>query len=281
VSELAFQFQLLGAAHVQGMRAEVRLFSRCPPERHIWTAPCDILTFRFAPRNTCWERSALKPTEFVPSGPLTFRPHSSSWETKSNGAPVLHVMAAFDASLALTAQYQEGPCNLEDLSMIEMMRLLHDEIRTPGFASTAMIESISEILRIKLSRLGKTTDESSARASGLGRIDLDLIHDYIESQSGRSPSVEELAKLFDMSRRSLLRRFKSATSMTVANYITQVQVAKAKRLLATSDTLIKQVAHDTGFRSPSSFALAFERSVGMTPSAFRQVARGKSRFHNT
>jgi AraC-like DNA-binding protein len=216
--------------------------------------------------------------EFVRSGPLTFRPRSSSWETKSNGAPVLHVMAAFDASLLPAAQYEEGPCNIEDLSMIEMMRLLHDEIRTPGFASTAMIESISEILRIKLSRRGNTPDGSSARAASLGKFDLELIHDYIESQSGRSPSVEELAKLFDVSRRSLLRRFKSATSMTVANYITQVQVAKAKRLLATSDTLIKQVAHETGFRSPSSFALAFERSVGMTPTAFRGVARGGSRF---
>jgi AraC family transcriptional regulator len=210
----------------------------------------------------------------MPSGPLTFRPCGSSWETKSNGAPVLHVMAVFDASLSLTAQYEAGPCNIEDLSMIEMMRLLHDEIRTPGFANTAMIESIGEIMRIKLSRLGKTPDDSPGRAAGLGRIDLELIHDYIESQSGRSPSVEELAKLFDMSRRSLLRRFKSTTSMTVANYITQVQVAKAKRLLCTSDTLIKRIAHETGFKSPSSFALAFERSVGMTPTAFRQVARG-------
>jgi AraC-like DNA-binding protein len=213
--------------------------------------------------------------EFVRSGPLTFRPRSSSWETKSNGAPVLHVMAAFDGSVSPAAQYADGPCSVEDLSMIEMMRLLHDEIRTPGFANTAMIESIGEILRIKLSRLGDSSmEDSRSPAASLGKIDLELVHEYIESQSGRSPSVEELAKLFDMSRRSLLRRFKNATSLTVANYITQVQVAKAKRLLTTSDALIKQIAHETGFKSPSSFALAFERSVGMTPTAFRQAARG-------
>ena len=272
--EPPFQFQLLGAAQVAGMRAEVRLFSRFPPDRHVWTAPYDILTFRFAPRNTCWIRSISKPTEFMPSGPLTFRPRSSSWESKSNGAPVLGVVAAFEEPLSSAPQYEGGPCSIEDLSMIEMMRLLHDEIRTPGFASTAMIESISEVLRIKLSRLGKSSSDSGVRGASLGKVDLDLVHEYIESQSGRSPSVEELAKLFDMSRRNLLRRFKNATSMTVANYITQVQVAKAKRLLATSDTLIKQVAHETGFKSPSSFALAFERSVGMTPTEFRQVARG-------
>jgi AraC-like DNA-binding protein len=279
VLKLPFEFQLLGSVKTAGMRAEVRLFSRSPAARHIWTAPWDILTFRFAPRNTCWSRPISKPMEFLPSGPLTFRPRASSWETKSNGAPVLHIMAAFDATPSPTAQYAEGPCNIEDLSMIEMMRLLHDEIRSPGFASTAMVESISELLRIKLCRLGKKPEaESSPRGSGLGRNDIALIHDYIEAQSGRSPSVTELAKLFDMSRRSLLRRFKNATAMTVTNYITQVQVAKAKRLLATSDALVKQVAHETGFRSPSNFTLAFERNVGMTPTAFRGVARGDSGF---
>jgi AraC family L-rhamnose operon transcriptional activator RhaR len=65
--------------------------------------------------------------------------------------------------------------------------------------------------------------------------------------------------------------------MTVTNYIAQVQVAKAKRLLATSDTLIKQIAHETGFQNPSNFTIAFERNVGMTPTAFRTVARGASR----
>ena len=165
--------------------------------------------------------------------------------------------------------------------MIEMMRLLHDEIRSPGFASAAMVESISELLRIKLHRLGDKPAEDGAARGGLGKNDLALIHDYIEAQSGRSPSVTELAALFDMSRRSLLRRFKNATAMTVTNYITQVQVAKAKRLLATSDALIKQVAHETGFRSPSNFTLAFERSVGMTPTAFRNVARGDAGFRST
>jgi AraC-like DNA-binding protein len=65
--------------------------------------------------------------------------------------------------------------------------------------------------------------------------------------------------------------------MTVVNYITQVQLAKAKRLLATTDRLIKQIALESGFKSPSNFALAFERNVGLTPTKFRHAARGLSR----
>ena len=161
--------------------------------------------------------------------------------------------------------------------MTEMMRMLHDEIRTPSFASAAMVESIGELLRIKLARLTKTHSDAKVESAGLGKSDIALIRDYVEAQNGRSPSVTELAKLFNMSRRSLLRRFRSATAMTVAGYITHVQLTKAKRLLATSNKLIKQIAHETGFKSPSNFAVAFERNVGLTPKAFRSVALGASR----
>jgi AraC family transcriptional regulator len=158
--------------------------------------------------------------------------------------------------------------------MIQMMQLLHDEIRTPGFASTAMVESISEVLRIKLARLMRLPDGLAAESGPLGKLDIALIHDYIEAQNGRSPSVTELAELFSMSRRSLLRCFRSSTSMTVVNYITHVQLTKAKRLLATTDRLIKQIALESGFKSPSHFAVAFERNVGLTPTRFRRAARG-------
>jgi AraC family transcriptional regulator len=161
--------------------------------------------------------------------------------------------------------------------MIQLMQLLHDEICTPGFASTAMVESISEVLRIKLARLMRLPDGLAAESPPLGKLDIALVHDYIEAQNGRSPSVTELAKLFNMSRRSLLRCFRSSTSMTVVSYITQVQLTKAKRLLATTDRLIKQIALESGFKSPSHFALAFERNVGLTPTKFRHAAQGSSR----
>jgi AraC family transcriptional regulator len=159
-----------------------------------------------------------------------------------------------------------------------MMQLLHDEIRTPGFASAAMVESISEVLRVKLGRLMRLPAGAADESPPLGKLDIALIHDYIDAQKGRSPSVTELAKLFNMSRRSLLRCFRSSTSMTVVNYITQVQLAKAKRLLATTDRLIKQIALESGFKSPSHFALAFERNVGVTPTRFRLAASGTSRM---
>jgi len=259
------------------MRAEVRLFRRTPANQRTWTAPSNVLTFRFSPGNTVWTRAISQQAGFIPDGPLTFRPRSASWESKTNGLPFRCIIAHFDAPLSSGEECVGSACSIADLSMIQMMQLLHDEIRAPGFASAAMVESITEVLRIKLSRLSEPSSAPAAASPPLGRLDIALIHDYIEAQRGRSPSVTELAKLFNMSRRSLLRRFRSATAMTVVNYITQIQLTKAKRLLATTDRLVKQIALDSGFRSPSNFALAFERHVGLTPTEFRHAARGGAR----
>jgi len=270
-------YEVLGGVRAPGMRAEVRLFRRTPANQRTWTSPSNVLTFRFSPGNTVWTRANSQPSGFIPDGPLTFRPRSASWESKTNGFPFRCVIAHFDPPLSSAEDCAGNACSITDLSMIQMMQMLHDEIRTPGFASTAMVESISEVLRIKLSRMSRPSSESAAASPSLGKLDIALIHDYIEAQSGRSPSVTELAELFNMSRRSLLRRFRNATAMTVVNYITQIQLTKAKRLLATTDRLVKQVALESGFKSPSNFALAFERHVGLTPTEFRHAARGTSR----
>jgi AraC-like DNA-binding protein len=276
-SERPGPYEVLGAVQAPGMRADVRLFRRTPASLRTWTAPSNVLTFRYSPGNTVWTRAISQPTRFIPDGPLTFRPRAASWESKTNGLPFRCVIAFFDAPLLCEEDFVVNACSIEDLSMIQMMQLLHDEIRMPGFASTAMVESISEMLRIKLARLTRLPEDAAAEAPRLGKLDIALIHDYIQAQNGRSPSVTELATLFNMSRRNLLRCFKRSTSMTVVDYITQVQLTKAKRLLATTDRLIKQIALESGFTTSSHFAATFERNVGLTPTKFRHAARGTSR----
>jgi AraC-like DNA-binding protein len=270
-------YETLGEVQVPGMRADVRRFPRTRASQDTWTSPSNVLTFRFSPGNTVWTRSTSHQRGFIPDGPLTFRPLAANWECKSNGLPFRCVVAHFDYLSSCSEEFVANACSIEDFSIIQIMQLLHDEICAPGFASTAMVESIGEVLRIKLSRLLRLPDDPAAESPPLGRLDIGLIHDYIEAQNGRSPSVTELAKLFNMTRRNLLRCFRSSASITVVNYITQVKLTKAKRLLSTTDRLIKQIALESGFKNPSHFAVAFERNVGLTPTEFRHAARGTSR----
>jgi AraC family transcriptional regulator len=268
-------FDLLGAVEVPGMRAEVRQFASLPTYERTWEAPAHILSYRMTPAAALWTRRVSRqPASYAPLGPLAYRPRSAVWECKSNGCATRTVMSIFDDEILAAARWGNAePVSIEELSMMELMRLLHDEIRSPGFASTTMVESIAELLRVKLVRLAQARDEAEPEA-GLERSWVGLIRDYVAAQKGRSPSVAELAALCQVSRRSLLRRFKAATGRTVAEYVAEMQLDRARALLAGSGMELKQIAWEAGFSSQSNFSVAFKRATGMTPSAFRGLARG-------
>jgi AraC family transcriptional regulator len=49
------------------------------------------------------------------------------------------------------------------------------------------------------------------------------------------------------------------------------RIERAKALLADPDRSVSAIALDCGFSLPSSFATAFRKTTGMTPSAFRRA----------
>jgi AraC family transcriptional regulator len=276
-SNLLGPFDLLASVDVAGMRTDVRRYSGIACADRVWTAPNDVLSFQYNSGVKIWGRQVSENlSPYVAEGPLTFRPRFASWQSKTNGSPQVIVKATFETPLTEIAGFYAEFGRIEDYSMMEMMRLLHDELLNPGFASIAMIESISELLKIQIFRLAGRSNGSD-KASRLSQLELDRIHEYIADRRGIPPSVEELARQLNMSRRSLLRRFKSTKSITVARYIAGEQIARAKRLLATSDLILKQVAYETGFKNPSNFTTAFRRATGLTPTAFRSQARGGRR----
>lgn len=63
--------------------------------------------------------------------------------------------------------------------------------------------------------------------------------------------------------------FKKKTGQTFLDYLTQVRVQEAKRLLALTDLKVYEVSSRVGYRDTKHFSQLFERLVGCTPSKFR------------
>ena len=78
-----------------------------------------------------------------------------------------------------------------------------------------------------------------------------------------------------LERRTLLRRFASATGMTPIEYCRGVRVARARELLEGGDTSQKQIAQSLGYKDVASFARVFRKAVGSAPGAYRKTAGGK------
>ena len=72
------------------------------------------------------------------------------------------------------------------------------------------------------------------------------------------------------------RIFKQKTTLSVQAYITQVRMAEAKRLLTTTDLMIKEISYRCGYRSVQYFCRAFTAFHGRRPLSLRESARPHS-----
>jgi AraC family transcriptional regulator, transcriptional activator FtrA len=84
-----------------------------------------------------------------------------------------------------------------------------------------------------------------------------------------------LARHEHISERSLVRKFRQATGMSVFDWIARERVDRAKMLLETTDFAIGDIAAMAGFGSPESFRRNFEKSVGTTAGSYRRTFRGE------
>jgi transcriptional regulator GlxA family with amidase domain len=86
-------------------------------------------------------------------------------------------------------------------------------------------------------------------------------------------SVEELAERMSMSVRNFERVFTREVGITPSQYVLQMRVEAARRLLERTDGGLKQVASTTGFGSVDVMRRAFVRLLGITPRRYRDLSK--------
>lgn len=85
--------------------------------------------------------------------------------------------------------------------------------------------------------------------------------------------LSALAAAFDVSTRTLLRRFAAETHQSPLDYLQASRVSRARHLLESSDRTIAAIASAVGYRNPGTFAALFTRQTGQRPSEYRGAFR--------
>ncbi|GMU84021.1 MAG: hypothetical protein AMXMBFR47_38910 [Planctomycetota bacterium] len=71
----------------------------------------------------------------------------------------------------------------------------------------------------------------------------------------------------------LARAHREKFGCTIGEYLREIRIARAKRLLSATDETIAQIASSLGFADQAHLTRLFRRSTGMTPAAYRRRAR--------
>ena len=99
--------------------------------------------------------------------------------------------------------------------------------------------------------------------------DVKKAQNFIENNFRERITIDKLSAKFALSRRSLERRFKKATSNTVIEYIQRVKIEAAKKSFETSRKNISEVMFDVGYSDIKAFRGIFKKITGMTPFDYR------------
>ncbi|WP_462380894.1 GlxA family transcriptional regulator [Pseudomonas sp. Marseille-QA0892] len=83
-------------------------------------------------------------------------------------------------------------------------------------------------------------------------------------------SLDVLASMAKMSRRTFTRRFKESTGTTVSKWVSAERVARAQALLETTEVSIECIAGEVGFRSSVSLRQHFGAQLGTSPADYRK-----------
>lgn len=93
--------------------------------------------------------------------------------------------------------------------------------------------------------------------------------EFIEQNFQEKLSVEQLAEMFAIGRRSLERRFKKATNNTVVEYIQRVKIEAAKKSFESSGKNVNEVMYDVGYNDTKAFRTTFKKIAGLSPLEYR------------
>ena len=101
------------------------------------------------------------------------------------------------------------------------------------------------------------------------------IQGWLQDNYFHAVQFAEVADLFDLSVRSLNRRFKAATGTTPLTYLQNLRMSTARELLQTSNLNVSEIAYKVGYQDLGHFSALFKQSFAATPMDYRATVRAK------
>ena len=135
--------------------------------------------------------------------------------------------------------------------------------------SALALESISNELLIAASR------QYHKKAERRPPQWLENIKEFLQENFPAPPGLNELAKAAGVHPTHLARVFREFENCTAGDYVRQIRIENARRMIISTNKPLVEIALDTGFADQTHFTRSFRRITGMTPTEFRKVFKSR------
>ena len=147
-----------------------------------------------------------------------------------------------------------------------ILRYIYDELFNQEIGySTRVNQLIDELLIIITRHLSKQNN----RARDFPKVFMQL-EQALRQNLSHQWTVEEMSAIAGMGSTLFNEKVKSFTGFTPLNYLINIRISEAIKMLKKEDISITDIALDTGFYSSQHFSTTFKKLTGYTPSEFRK-----------
>ena len=128
-------------------------------------------------------------------------------------------------------------------------------------------------LKSVLSRIREEFDrdnpDSQVQDAGYYAQIVQTVRNYLDNEY-RLANLDEAARLVSLSPNYLSKLFRNETGKKFSDYLMEVKINQAKKLLRNVDMKIYEVAYHVGYDNPKNFTRAFKQYTGLSPWEFRE-----------
>ncbi|MCS3530411.1 helix-turn-helix transcriptional regulator [Chryseobacterium sp. JUb7] len=96
-----------------------------------------------------------------------------------------------------------------------------------------------------------------------------IIKKFIDENYHKNIKAEEIGKLIGINQNKIRKEFKAHYHITVTDYIFELRMLKAKKLIIDKNMMIKEIAIECGYEYVQNFTRAFKKKFGVSPEKLR------------
>ena len=170
-----------------------------------------------------------------------------------------HLVSAFDLA---------GDLKIDQLEPLE--RILQSEVQRYRTEYVQHSDPVDIMVHHIMQKVSALCGLEASQASGR----MEQVRGYIDIfYASPDLNVSDLSIRFDLSLSHLSRTFKQVTGQGINDYIHEVRIRNARKLLAETDMPISEVATNVGYTSSNAFIRAYRNMEGVPPGAYRTHIR--------
>ena len=157
------------------------------------------------------------------------------------------------------------------LTIMRIYRRL-DELTCHGHGFHAVLSFLELLYDLSLADDSRTLSSSSfahIKTSSESRR-VNKVQQYIASHFREEVRLEQIAELVGMTPVGFSRFFHQRTGRTLSDYIIEIRLGFASRMLIDTTMTAAEICYDSGFNTLSNFNRLFRKHKGCTPTEFRE-----------